>query len=351
MSRTLTALFDTRADAEAAKARLQASSIDIDRVHVHDQGSTGYGETTEYSSHENKGFWADLKDSFLPDEDRHTYEEGIKRGGALLTAEVDEDDSDEAVRILEDANSIDMDDRANSWRESGWDYERTRGPSTGTGAGIGTAVGSALGLGSSKESNLSDGLTTGRTGNEEHIDIVEEELVVGKREVSRGGVRVRSYVRETPVHEQVTLHEEHVAVERRPVDHKLTGNEADAFRDRTVEMTETAEEAVVGKTARVVEEVVVRKEGSDRMETIDDTVRRTKVEVDDLNTNRTSGMTDRDRAKGTGTGSKAAGLGNEAVGNVKQGVGSLTGSESLERSGEAQERRGEHQQGKTPDRY
>lgn len=304
MSRTLTALFDSRADAEAAKSRLEAASIDISRVHVHDQSSTGYSESSAYSTHENRGFWENLKSAFLPDEDRHTYEEGIKRGGALLTAEVDEDDADEAVRVLESANSIDLDDRTSNWRQSGWDYDSNRKASTGSGmaTGMAAAAGSALGMGASRDTDTSDRLTTGRTGDEERIDIVEEELVVGKREVDRGGVRVRSYVVEKPVHESVSLHEEHVEVERRPVDRKLDASDTDAFRERDISMTETAEEAVVGKTARVVEEVVVRKEGSDRTEEIDDTVRRTEVDIDDTDATRTAGTgmgsssaTDRDR--------------------------------------------------------
>jgi stress response protein YsnF len=47
-----------------------------------------------------------------------------------------------------------------------------------------------------------------------------------------------------------------------------------------VEIRETAEEAVVAKTARVVEEVVVGKESSQRTETVNDTVRGTEVEVE-----------------------------------------------------------------------
>ncbi|HEX8381954.1 MAG TPA: YsnF/AvaK domain-containing protein [Sphingomonas sp.] len=284
MSRTLTALFDSRADAEAAKARLEAASIDISKVHVHDQASTGYSESSAYSTHENRGFWSNLKGAFLPDEDRHTYEEGIKRGGALLTAEVDEDNADEAVRILESANTIDLDDRTSSWRQSGWDYESNRGTTTGAG------IGSALGLGASRDSDMTDRLTT---GNEERLEVVQEELVVGKREVDRGGVRVRSYVVETPVSEQVRLHEEHVQVERRPVDRAIGTTDTDAFREREISMTETAEEAVVGKTARVVEEVVVRKEGSDRTETVSDTVRRTEVDVDNETTRTGFSSTDK----------------------------------------------------------
>ena len=329
MSRTLTALFDSRADAEAAKSRLEAASIDISGVHVHDQQSTGYSESSAYSTHENKGFWANLKGAFLPDEDRHTYEEGIKRGGALLTAEVDEDDADEAVRVLESANTIDLDDRSNSWRQGGWDYESSRSSMGGMGTGAGAGIGSALGMGTtSKDSDMTDRLTTdrtgdrmtGRTGNEERIDIVQEELVVGKREVDRGGVRVRSYMVETPVHEQVTLHEEHVEVERRPVDRKIDASDTDAFREREISMTETAEEAVVGKTARVVEEVVVRKEGSDRTETIDDTVRRTEVDIDDTDTTRTSGTGM--GTSGTGMGTSGTGMGSGGTGMGSSGTGS-----------------------------
>ena len=110
---------------------------------------------------------------------------------------------------------------------------------------------------------------------------MEERLRVGKREVAGGAVRVRSYVVERPVEEQVRLHEERVSVERRPVDRAVTGADAAAFQERTIEARATSEEAVVGKEARVVEEIGIRKEASDRTETVRDTVRSTKVEVED----------------------------------------------------------------------
>ncbi len=111
------------------------------------------------------------------------------------------------------------------------------------------------------------------------ISIVEERLVVGKREVARGGVRVRSYVVETPVEEQVSLRQEHVDVERRAVDRPLGAGE-DAFRERTMEMTETGEEAVVGKQAFVKEEIELRKDVDQRTEEVRETVRHTEVEVE-----------------------------------------------------------------------
>jgi uncharacterized protein (TIGR02271 family) len=83
------------------------------------------------------------------------------------------------------------------------------------------------------------------------------------------------------VEERVALREEHVNVERRPVDRPVAAGDDDAFRERTVEATESAEEAVVSKEARVTEEVVVRKQAEERTETVSDTVRRTEVEVED----------------------------------------------------------------------
>ena len=268
MSSTITAMFDSRADAEAAKERLKASNVDADHIHVHDKSSVGYKESG-YSTHQDRGIWDSIKNAFLPDEDRHTYEEGVRRGGAVLTADVDDDHVDRAVKVLEEAGSIDVDDRASQWRSSGWDY-----PATGA-----AASGAALG-GFGDRGTTDRDLTDRSAGAEEVIPVVEEQLVVGKRDVSRGGVRVRSYVTETPVHEQIRLRNERINVERRSGDQPLSAADGDAFRERTIDMTATGEEAVVGKTARVVEEVVVSKSAEEHVENVSDTVRRTDVEVD-----------------------------------------------------------------------
>ncbi len=339
MSRTITALFDTRADADAGKQRLVDADIDADNVRVHDQSHVGDADLG-YSTDQDPGMWASIKNAFLPDEDRHTYEEGVRRGGFLLTADVDENEVDEAVRVLESSNSIDIDERAGQWRSQGWNYPA----SSATGTGV---AGGAMRSGDSDRDRST-------AGDEQTIDVVEEQLVVGKREVDRGGVRVRSYVTEKPVHEQIRLRQEHVSVNRRPIDREV-GSADDAFRDRTIEMTETSEEAVVGKKAHVVEEVIVRKTADERVEDINETVRRTDVDVENLSGSDRSASgqrlfgDDRETRTGTEASNTAAGMGKEALGNVKQGVGSLTGNEELRRSGEAQERAGEQQQGKRLD--
>lgn len=271
MSRTITAFFDNRTEAEAARTRLTQSRIDADRVQIIDKTHSGAGGT---ASSEGEGFWASLKSAFMPEEDGYAYEEGMRRGGYLLCAEVDEDRADEAIRILDEGGSVDFDQRQEQWKSEGWSGFTGSGQSTGT-SGATLAGATSNGMTSGERSNTTD---------EQRIPIVEEELRVGKREVSRGGARVRSYIRETPVHEQVTLREEHVSVERRPVDEKISAADLDSgdlLRDRTVEMTETAEEAVVAKEARVREELVVRKTAEDHVEQINDTVRRTEVDVDE----------------------------------------------------------------------
>jgi uncharacterized protein (TIGR02271 family) len=280
-------MFDSRAEAEAARQRLTQSQIDADNVRIVDQSSTGSSSGSSSSStsgSDGEGFWASIKSAFIPQEDSHAYEEGMRRGGYLLCAQVDEDRADEAIRLLDESGSVDFDRRQEEWRSDGW---AGFGGRTDTGAYSGAGMGGS-GLSSEMQGGAFGGSTSSeqgdRTVSEERIPIAEEELKIGKREVERGGARVRSYVRETPVHEQVNLREEHVSVERRPVDQKLGAADlqgGDMFQDRNIEMTETAEEAVIGKEARVREELVVKKIAEERVEQIDDSVRRTEVEVDE----------------------------------------------------------------------
>ncbi|NEX63477.1 YsnF/AvaK domain-containing protein [Noviherbaspirillum sp. 17J57-3] len=114
------------------------------------------------------------------------------------------------------------------------------------------------------------------------IPVIQEDVEIGKREVQRGGVRVFQRVREQPVNESVDLREEHVNVERHPVDKPATEADLAAFKEGSIELREMAEEPVVSKTARVVEEVVLNKEATQRTQEVNDSVRRTDVEVEQL---------------------------------------------------------------------
>lgn len=114
------------------------------------------------------------------------------------------------------------------------------------------------------------------------IPVVEEELQVGKRTVDKGGVRIYRRIVEIPAEKSINLREEHVVVERNPVNRAATQSDLEGQGNRSIELTETAEEAVVSKNARVVEEVLVGKEVGEHTQHIQDKVRRTEVEVEEL---------------------------------------------------------------------
>jgi len=290
-SRTITAFFDSRTDAENAIQRLAAAGISRENVRMVEggQGSGGGASVTQSSYGESgSGFWDALKDLFIPDEDRYTYAEGLRRGGYLVTVQATDAQYEQAIDILDDDGTVDIDERASSWRSEGWsDYSAASAGGT-AGSSFGESSGSTFGTASTlgdsdRRSGYSD-RTTDRldaSGDQEVIPVAEEELRVSKRDVSHGRVRVRSYVVETPVEQDVSLREERVNVERRPVDRALTGSDEGLFQERTIDLEERAEEAVVAKEARVREELVINKEVDTRTETVSDTVRRTEVDIDD----------------------------------------------------------------------
>jgi uncharacterized protein (TIGR02271 family) len=115
------------------------------------------------------------------------------------------------------------------------------------------------------------------------IPIVDEEIDVGKRSIDAGGVRVHSHVVEKPFEQSVRLREERVSVERRPLDRALSTTEAEErLRDGTIEMKALAEVPIIGKRAHIVEEIVIRKEVTERIEKVHDTVRHMDAEVTEL---------------------------------------------------------------------
>jgi uncharacterized protein (TIGR02271 family) len=220
----------------------------------------------------------------IDEADAHTYAEGIRRGGTLVTVRAEEAQADRVIDILDDEGTVNLEDREAAWRKEGWQGRYAPDQHLGTTGVTGTAgpVGAPT---TAAKPDFAGPATTARKGaigsdREERIPIAEERLNVGKREVDQGRVRVRSYVVETPVQEQVNLRQEHVSVERRPVDRAVTGKE-NLFQERTIEATEKAEQAVVSKQARVKEELVVKKGVDQRTETVSDTVRRTEVKIDD----------------------------------------------------------------------
>jgi len=170
------------------------------------------------------------------------------------------------------------------------------------------------------------GTTNIDQGGEIKVPIVEEQLRVGKREVESGGVRVNTRVENVPVNEQVTVRDETIDIHRKPVNRDVTNADLTAMQSGTFEVRETDEEVIVDKQARVVEEVHIKKNVEERTENIQDTVRRTDVDVQQVGgttgTARSVGYTDTDSTLSTGTNEGAIEGGGSRLGNaVERGTG------------------------------
>ncbi|MDQ1558452.1 MAG: hypothetical protein QOD32_1512 [Pyrinomonadaceae bacterium] len=235
----------------------------------------------------------------VPEDDANYYAEGVRRGGTLISVDAADDKAESAVAIMKRHGAVEIDKRAAEWRDEGW----SGFDSTATHAAFDAFAGDKQKLASDAETTAEhkrlpvepqEPRRTAAATNasrEVAVPVVEEKLEVGKREVERGGVRVQTQVTETPVEENVELREEHVNVERRPVDYTFHGTESEAFQESLVEIREAYEELVVKKKARVVEEVVVNKDVEQRTETVHETLRRTDVNVEQIETNKARGAT------------------------------------------------------------
>lgn len=265
-TRTVTAMFTTRADAERAASDL-VSKVGVSRSSIRvspgaEVADTGYDVANPYKE---TGFFASLKDLFIPDEDRYAYAEGMRRGSVLLNATIEENRLEEVSDVLEHAGALDLDAQEASWRQSGWTGYDAK--AHGAGGAAAMPVGAAA--------------ATPNNGTET-IKVVQERLTVGKRATETGRIKIRAYVVERPVEETVSLHEETVHVNRQAVDRPASAEDlASAFGERTIEARAMSEQAVVSKEARIVEEIAIQKDATDRVQTIHDTVRETKVDVDD----------------------------------------------------------------------
>ena len=233
MTTTITAAFEDQPTARRAQESMAEHGISRDKVTLLHGAETGLPGT---------------------DADSATYNETLRRGGALLMARVDDLQLHTAVESLEANGAVDLEKREQEWQAS----ERTGEPAA-------AAPAAAPG-----------GAATNRS--EDTIRVVEERLVIGKRDVSRGTLRVRVHAVETPVEVPVTLRDETLTVERHPVNRPASP--ADAFQSRTIEAVEVDEVPVVTKEVFVTEEIGIRKELVERVDTVRDTVRRTEVDIE-----------------------------------------------------------------------
>ena len=285
MAEHIVAIFNTDAAADAATRDLESAGIPASAVRRYrPHPGEGMAPATPVSGTEftstGGGFWSwllgdepttDTSRSHYP-RDEERYVQGARAGNAVVSV-VLEDASriHEVVTILEAHHPLEMEEETD---DSEVDISAAELSS------MSAQLSSQASAVPPASTPIATERVSARAGAEEVIPLAEEQLEVGKRKVDRGVTRVRRYVVERPVEQDVTLRGERVTIERRrPLE--TTGVAGQAFEERVVEIRETEEVPVVAKTARVVEEVTIRKEETERTETVRDTVRREDVEVTD----------------------------------------------------------------------
>jgi stress response protein YsnF len=284
MAKTLVALYDTVPEAERVVQELMADGFARSDIHL--ALNDTQSRATQHSAVEGDVAYAGatllatLTDLGVPADEAHAYAEGVRRGGALVVVESGDDQAERGMAILQRLHPVDMHERTAQWRQAGWTGAAATSTAT-PASSAATTTGSSQAPARAETRGAEQGVTTRRVEGQEEVTIpvVEEDVSIGKREVERGHVRIYSRVTEQPVEESVRLREEKVTVERRPADRPATEADFAAAGKDVIELTEKAEEPVVTKRARVVEEVVVHKDVTEHTETVRGTERHTDVDV------------------------------------------------------------------------
>lgn len=232
------------------------------------------------------GLIGSLGEVGVPEEQARMYEENIRRGNTLIAVTTDDRSADRAAAILNRYEVVEAEQRVETSRAgtaatatSAAQAKPAPQPKPAAKPMARPAAPAQPAAATPPAQPPGRAAREAAQGQTIREPVVQEELIVGKHPIVRGGVRVFTHITERPVEERVTLRDETIHVERHPVDRPAT--EADITRpgDRDVVVREVDEEPVIGKRARVVEEVVISKDVQEREESVRDTVRRREVDV------------------------------------------------------------------------
>lgn len=253
----IVAVYDTVPHADAAVNTLRLAGYptsDISVIKNEGDAKVGLGDP---------GFWQRLFGEDLGLHEAEVYGRTVRQGGAVLAVRVHESEAPKVIDLLDAHRPVDVIERARS-------YGLTETPRVAVPPPTMAATPAATTLPSATMKK-----------DEEVVRLAEEQLNIGKRKIESGKTRVRRLVVENPVEANVNLHEEHVEIMRRAISEPGYLKDVD-WSEQVFEVTETAEQPVVSKSVRLTEEVVIRRKGSDHVETVHDTVRRQQLDVERL---------------------------------------------------------------------
>lgn len=122
-TRSVHALFDDRAEADKAHQDLISAGIAHDAITMHSNGGIDVSDPQP-----EPGFWERMISLFVPDDDRQSFAEGLRRGGVAIEVRTDTANHDRVVDILDRDGAVDLDERQETWRRDGWHGYTGRDP-------------------------------------------------------------------------------------------------------------------------------------------------------------------------------------------------------------------------------
>ncbi len=131
-------------------------------------------------------------------------------------------------------------------------------------------------LGSGSSMNMREGTDRFRNEDEARLTLSEEQLAVGKRQVSGGEVGVSKHVETEHVRQSVPVSREEVTVERRPASGLST---AAQIGEDEIRVPLSREEVVVEKRTVPMEELVIKKHQVQGEEVVEENLRRERADV------------------------------------------------------------------------
>jgi uncharacterized protein (TIGR02271 family) len=257
---TLVAAFDTPQHAQAAIEALKAGGFHEDDISIFDKSRLSGGTGTREA-----GLWNRLFGGSLYQHEAHVYSDTVARGGTVIALRALDSEVAHASGILDVHRPVDVHDRA---------VTAGIAPAAKVEAAVKTIAAAPLAA-------VQKVAVTPKIAetHDEVLRLAEEQLQIGKQMVDAGRTRVRRFTTERDVSADVTLHEEHAEVLRRAITDPAYVGELD-WSDRTIEIVESAEHALVSKTARVVEEISLKKVGTEHVETVHEKLRRQQAEIE-----------------------------------------------------------------------
>jgi uncharacterized protein (TIGR02271 family) len=264
---TLVAAYDTKDHAMAAVNALKAGGFHTDDISIVDSARLAAGKGLTASDPKRIGLWQWLFGDINRYE-ANVYADTIKEGGTVVSVRVPQDQVAQASGILDLHHPINVPDRAITAGFAPVAHVETAHKEI---ASVPLAADQAVAVTPKLAQVHGDTLR-----------LAEEQLQIGKKLVETGRTRVRRFTTERDVAQDVTLHEEHAEVLRKAVSAQPAELTDVDWADGTLEIVETKEQALVNKTARLVEEVSLRKKGDDHVETIHEKLRRQQAEVEQV---------------------------------------------------------------------